>query len=414
MRILYNIAIFVYGLLIRMASPFHKKAKLLAQGRRGAIEKLEAAKNSQKPYIWFHCASLGEFEQGRPLIEAVREQYPQYGILLTFFSPSGYEVRKNYPLADVVMYLPADTKRNAIRLLETVRPAKVFFVKYEFWYHYIAEIGKRNIPLYLVSGIFRENQQFFSNTPWGKWYRKMLTGFTHFFVQDAESQQLLQSIGIAECTVSGDTRFDRVAAIAACSQNIPIVDNFVGDSPVLVAGSTWRPDEELMAGYINSCEKLKCIIAPHEVTRENINRLEQLLTKKTIRFSSATPETIGDYQILIVDSIGMLSSLYKYGSLAYIGGGFGVGIHNTLEAATFGLPVIFGSNYRKFKEAREMVELGAAFTVKTGEDFRIIADKLLSDSRARAEASRKAAAYVNRNKGATRIIIEKTFVSETK
>lgn len=412
MLILYNIAIFVYGLLIRMAAPFHKKAKLWVRGRRNLMQKLEAVKSDEKPYIWFHCASLGEFEQGRPLIEAIKELYPQYKILLTFFSPSGYEVRKNYPQADVVLYLPPDTKRNAIRFLETVRPEKVFFVKYEFWYHYINQIKKRNIPLYLVSGIFRKNQQFFANTPWGKWYRKMLKGFSQFFVQDTESLQLLQSIGITKCTISGDTRFDRVAAIAACSQNIPIVDNFVGDSPVLVAGSTWHPDEELIAQYINSHEKLKSIIAPHEVTRENINRLEQLLTKKAIRFSNATLSNISDYQILIIDSIGMLSSLYKYGSFAYIGGGFGVGIHNTLEAATFGLPVIFGPNYLKFREACDMVELGAAFPVKTEEDFRIIADKLLSDEHTKTEISRKAAEYVNRNKGATRIIIEKTFISE--
>ncbi|MCL1822076.1 MAG: 3-deoxy-D-manno-octulosonic acid transferase, partial [Prolixibacteraceae bacterium] len=327
-------------------------------------------------------------------------------------SPSGYEVRKNFSLADGVIYLPADTRKNAILFLETIRPEKVFFVKYEFWRHYISEIKKRNIPLYLISGIFRDNQQFFSDTPWGKWYREMLTGFTRFFVQDAASQQLLENIGIKGITISGDTRFDRVVAIANSSKNILLVDNFVNNSPVLVAGSTWKPDEEIIIEYINRNETLKCIIAPHEVSPQNINRLEQLLIKKrAVRFSRATPDTIGNYQILIVDVIGMLSSLYRYGSFAYIGGGFGMGIHNILEAATFGLPVIFGPNYRKFKEARDMVGLGAAFPVETEDEFGITADKLLNSDDMRIKASHESAAYVNRNRGATRIIIDETFIS---
>lgn len=359
--------------------------------------------------VWVHCASLGEFEQGRPIIEAIRKQHSGYQIVLTFFSPSGYEIRKNYDLADYICYLPADTKKNAEQLIELVRPEIVFFVKYEFWFHYITELKKRNIPLYLVSAIFRENQLFFKNSPWGKWYRKMLFGFEQFFVQDDQSVKLLNAIGIKHVTKAGDTRFDRVAEIARNGKSIPLVEKFKGNRLLVVAGSTWKPDEELLVQYIHSNPGTKFIIAPHETKKANIERLISLLKTPVICYTEATEESVMNKQIMIVDTIGILSSIYKYADLSYIGGGFGVGIHNTLEAAIFGMPIVFGPNYLKFKEATTMVNLGIAFPVNDFTSLNAILDQLLSNNEQRNSIAGQCTHFTNQNLGATQIILTKVF-----
>jgi 3-deoxy-D-manno-octulosonic-acid transferase len=409
MSVLYETAIFLYHLMIRMIAPYNKKAMQFYSGRKNWLSILKASVDRQSRYIWFHCASLGEFEQGRPVIEAIRNEFPQFKLVLSFFSPSGYEIRKNYPMADVVCYLPADTKRNAAQFIDTIHPEKVFFVKYEFWFNYIITLQKRNIPLYLISGIFRKNQRFFSKMPWGTWFRRSLSPFTFFFVQDQSSADLLAEIGFLNCTISGDTRFDRVAAISKSSKLFPLVDKFTEGKPVLIAGSTWKRDEELIVPYINEQKGLKYIIAPHEVTPQNLNRLVQILKKPTVFFSRISEKNILNYEVIIVDSIGILSSLYRYGSFAYIGGGFGLGIHNILEAATFGLPVFFGPNYGKFREACQLVEKGAAFTVDSTDSFRKGISRLIENPADLKKASEISLHYVKQNQGATAVILQKAF-----
>ncbi len=409
MVFLYNISIFIYSQLVRFFSLFNEKAKLFVNGRKNWEQKLKGKVDKNSRYLWFHCASLGEFEQGRPVIEELKKQFPEYKIALTFFSPSGYEIRKNYELADVVSYLPLDTKRNAKKFLEIIQPEKAFFVKYEFWHHYISECKNRQIPLFAFSAIFRENQQFFKATPWGKWYRKMLFRFDHIFVQNEKSSELLKSIGITSFTVSGDTRFDRVATIAKSSKELPIVEKFKGNSPLVVAGSTWKPDEELLAKFINQSSGIKFIIAPHEVSAANINRLQQMLIKPTLLFSRLQNAEIDKVDVLIIDSIGILSSVYRYGNIAYIGGGFGVGIHNILEAATFGLPVIFGPNYKKFKEAVDLVSQGGAFPIENYEALHQSLSTFCLQKNELEKASKIATDYVAKNVGSTQIIIKKVF-----
>jgi 3-deoxy-D-manno-octulosonic-acid transferase len=409
MILLYKAVIFIYSLLIRLYSVFNEKAKLFVTGRKNWEQNLTSKIDSKSKYIWFHCSSLGEFEQGRPVIEELKQQFPAYKIVLTFFSPSGYEIRKNYPLADIVAYLPMDTKSNAQTLLDIVKPEKAFFVKYEFWYFYISELKRKNIPLYIVSAIFRENQQFFKNTPWGLWYRKILFKVDHLFVQNEISGKLLKSIGLSNFTVTGDTRFDRVAAIARDSKKLPIVEKFKGNSLLIVAGSTWKPDEELLAAFINQSVGIKFIIAAHEVSAANINRIHQLLKKPAISFSKVSESEIDKYDVLIIDSVGLLSSLYRYGNIAYIGGGFGVGIHNILEAATFGLPVIFGPNYKRFKEAVDLISEGGAFSISKTEELRQTLNTLINDEKERQKASQICNFYVAKNVGSTTQIIKKVF-----
>jgi 3-deoxy-D-manno-octulosonic-acid transferase len=408
MTLLYKTGIFFYSIIIHLFSVFNEKAGFFVNGRKNWEENLTQKIDSKAKYIWVHCSSLGEFEQGRPVIEELKQQFPEYKIVLTFFSPSGYEIRKNYPLADVVAYLPMDTKRNANTFLNIVKPEKVFFVKYEFWYFYISELYKRKIPLYILSAIFRENQQFFKNTPWGKWYRKMLFKIEHLFVQNEKSGVLLKSVGISDFTVSGDTRFDRVAAIAKSAKEIPIVEKFKGNSMLIIAGSTWKPDEELLAAFINQ-SSLKFIIAPHEVTESNINRIHQLLKKPAISFSKATEAEIDRFQVLIIDSVGLLSSMYRYGNIAYIGGGFGVGIHNILEAATFGLPVIFGSNYKRFKEAVDLTFEGGAISISSFSELREALNNLINEEKEQVKAAEICKNYVAKNVGSTKVIIKKVF-----
>lgn len=409
MIFLYKTGIFFYSILIHIYSVFNEKAHFFVHGRKNWEKILTQKIDRKAKYIWFHCASLGEFEQGRPVIEELKEQFPQYKIILTFFSPSGYEIRRNYALADIVAYLPMDTKRNARTFLSIVNPEKAFFVKYEFWHFYIAELKKRNIPLYIISAIFRENQQFFKKTPWGKWYRKMLNGIEHFFIQNEKSGELLKTAGISNFTVSGDTRFDRVAAIAKVSKEIPIVEKFRGNSILIIAGSTWKPDEELLAEFINQSVDIKFIIAPHEVSAANINRIHQLLKKPAISYSKVSETEIDRFQVLIIDSVGLLSSLYRYGNVAYIGGGFGVGIHNILEAATFGLPVIFGPNYKKFKEAVDLTSEGGAISISNSNELVNALNNLIKGKNELENASEICRKYVTKNVGSTKLIIKKVF-----
>ncbi|MDX8337639.1 glycosyltransferase N-terminal domain-containing protein [Draconibacterium sp. IB214405] len=409
MSLLYNLGILFYGLFIRVAALFNEKAKLFVAGRKNWKQKLESAVDKNASYIWLHCASLGEFEQGRPVLEEIKKRHPKYKLILTFFSPSGYEIRKNYEGADIVAYLPMDTKKNAKDFIKLVQPEKVFFVKYEFWYNYITELKRQQIPLYIISAIFRENQQFFKSTPWGKWYRKMLHSFEHIFIQNENSAQLLEKAGITHFTVSGDTRFDRVAEIARGAKKFNIVEKFRGNNVTLIAGSTWKPDEELLAAFINNSNNVKFIIAPHEVAPANINRIQELLKKPAICFSKAEISNIDSYDVLIIDSIGILSSLYQYGNIAYIGGGFGVGIHNILEAATFKLPVLFGPNYLKFKEAVDLVAEKGAFPIQNFNELEAALNKLLNDEMSLQNASEICKKYIEKNVGSTKLIINKVF-----
>jgi 3-deoxy-D-manno-octulosonic-acid transferase len=411
MVLIYKAGIFFYSLITRVLSVFNDKAKLFVKGRKNWEVHLAGKIKEGEKYIWFHCSSLGEFEQGRPVIEELKLQYPEYKVVLTFFSPSGYEVRKNFELADVVNYLPLDTKSNAETFLNIIKPEKAFFVKYEFWYFYISELNNRKIPLYIISAIFREKQLFFKNSYWGKWYRNMLFQISHLFVQNDKSGKLLNSIGLSNYTVSGDTRFDRVAKIAKSSKEIEIVEKFRGNSLLIVAGSTWKPDEEMLAEFINENEGIKYIIAPHEVSASNVNRIQQMLKKSNILYSKATKSEIDRYEVLIIDSVGLLSSIYRYGQIAYIGGGFGVGIHNILEAATYGLPVVFGPNYKKFKEAVDLAFEGGAFPVSRYKDLRYIFNKLINEDDTRNKSSLVCKNYVAKNVGSTKLIIKKVFNS---
>jgi len=410
MQLFYNLGIAIFGLGARLWSLFNERAALLVKGRSGAWQQLNSIDLSGS-VIWVHCASLGEFEQGRPLIEAIRATKPDYKIVLSFFSPSGYEVRKNYDKADAVVYLPADTRRNARRFIQLIHPEKVFFIKYEYWFHYFKTLSEAGIPLYSVSSIFRPSQIFFK---WyGGWFRKILRHVTQFYVQDQTSSKLLNSIGIHNHVVAGDTRFDRVAAIAKNAAELPVVAEFSQGAKVLVAGSSWPPDESILAGYINSAPvNVKFIIAPHEVHEGHISELIQKFKVPVCRYSQINGTIPVEARVLIIDTIGVLSAIYRYGSVAYIGGGFGKGIHNTLEAATYGIPVIFGPNHKKFKEALDLIAAGAGFNINTGDDFDKIMSKLWSNdpSTSLLETSGRAAGnYVQSMCGATPLIMKDLF-----
>ena len=379
MSLFYQIAIYGYSLTIRIASFFNKKAGLWINGRNDIFKNLEKAIDPNERIAWFHAASLGEFEQGRPVIEAFRQKFPGFKILLTFFSPSGYEIRKNYSGADYIFYLPPDTKPNAKRFIETVKPEIAVFIKYEFWFNYLKILYDKDLPVFVISAIFRKEQHFFK---WyGGWFRKMLKSITMFFVQNEESKELLQSIGIENVTISGDTRFDRVSAIAGSLKTFPPVEKFAGNTKVFLAGSTWPRDEELILRLANDLAgKMKFIIAPHEIGHERIASITRLFSGfKVLKFSESNESSFAGAHILIIDGMGFLSGLYRYCHIAYIGGGFGKGIHNILEAATFGKPVIFGPKYDKFQEATDLTKLKGAFSVSTAKELEKIAVKLLSD-----------------------------------
>ena len=405
MDLIYHLGLHLFKILLVVASPFNKKAKMWLHGRKGWYDHVKRKLTENETRIWIHAASLGEYEQGRPVIEALKRKKPKQKIVLTFFSPSGYEIQKNYEFADYVFYLPLDTKRNAKRFIHLIRPDFVIFIKYEFWHNFLNTLKRQNIPTYLVSAIFRKDQVFFH---WyGKWYRKMLYQFDHFFVQNSESKQLLEMIDIKEATVSGDTRFDRVYDIASTVKSFPVVEKFCNNKFTFILGSSWKADEEILFDFINdSNNQVKFIIAPHEIHNTNIERIISNLKKKYQRYSLATQINVNEADILIIDNIGILSSIYQYGNIAYIGGGFGSGIHNILEAATFGLPVLFGPNYKKFKEAIELIELGGAFVVKDSVSVTNQLQKLIKDKEHLELTSNKCKDYIKAQKGATITITE--------
>ena len=379
------------------------------QGERDAIRILREKVDPNARYVWFHAASLGEFEQGRPLMEQLRRDHPEYKILLTFFSPSGYEVRKNYEGADIITYLPLDTITNARCFLRTIRPEMAFFIKYEFWYNYLHILRHRNVPVYSVSSIFRPEQVFFK---WyGRQYGHVLKCFTHFFVQNEVSKELLGKIGIHDVTIVGDTRFDRVLHIKEQTRQLPIVESFRASRPAMVAGSSWQPDEEIFVRYFNEHKDWKLIIAPHVIGEDHLRQIEKLLEgRKVIRYTAAEklPATdfpsLASYDVLIIDCYGLLSSIYGYGDVAYIGGGFGVGIHNLLEAAVWGVPVVFGPNNQRFQEAQELKAVCGGFEINSYDDF----ERLMSQF-ANAEylqsCGTKAGEYVKSRAGATNLIL---------
>ena len=410
---IYNIVIYFVLCGIAIASLFNEKVRKMWRGEREAFKILKQKVDPNAKYIWFHAASLGEFEQGRPLMERIRKDYPQYKILLTFYSPSGYEVRKNYEGADIICYMPVDTRLNAIRFLRLVRPVMAFFIKYEFWSNFLHILKHRNIPTYSVSSIFREDQVFF------KWYGRNYAGvlkcFTRFFVQNEESKRLLEGIGITAVDVVGDTRFDRVLQIKEAAKQLPICEAFrtgvassqSADVPhhdfkVFVAGSSWPPDENIFIPFFNEHKDWRLLIAPHVIAEEHLKLILSLIKdKKVVRYTQTTPEEAAEADVLIIDCFGLLSSMYNYGDVAYIGGGFGVGIHNTLEAAVWNMPVIFGPNNKKFQEAQGLLKSGGGFEINTYEDFSGLMSSLMNDETFLKQAGDKAGAFVAHLAGAT-------------
>lgn len=410
---IYNIVIYFVLWGIAIASLFNEKVRKMWRGEREAFKILKQKVDPNAKYIWFHAASLGEFEQGRPLMERIRKDYPQYKILLTFYSPSGYEVRKNYEGADIICYMPVDTRLNAIRFLRLVRPVMAFFIKYEFWSNFLHILKHRNIPTYSVSSIFREDQVFF------KWYGRSYAGvlkcFTRFFVQNEESKRLLEGIGITAVDVVGDTRFDRVLQIKEAAKQLPICEAFrtgvassqSADVPhhdfkVFVAGSSWPPDENIFIPFFNEHKDWRLLIAPHVIAEEHLKLILSLIKgKKVVRYTQTTPEEAAEADVLIIDCFGLLSSMYNYGDVAYIGGGFGVGIHNTLEAAVWNMPVIFGPNNKKFQEAQGLLKSGGGFEINTYEDFSGLMSSLMNEDTFLKQAGDKAGAFVAHLAGAT-------------
>lgn len=399
----------IYQSFIWLASKFNNnKATLFLSGRENVFALLEQKRLPGERYVWFHAASLGEFEQGRPIMESLKNSHPEFKILLTFFSPSGYEVRKDYQGADIICYLPMDMSWNVKRFLDIVQPDCAIFIKYEFWMNYLLELKKRQIKTYIVSAIFRESQLFFRS--YGGFYRRLLKSFTHLFVQNDESVRLLHSIGFDNVTKVGDTRFDRVADIAAKSKDLPIVQAFKSDAKVLIAGSSWPNDENILLPYFNQNFPLKLIIAPHEIHEEHLQSIISKLKRPYLRYSQATTENISEADCLIIDCFGLLSSIYRYGEIAYIGGGFGVGIHNILEAAVYGIPVIFGPNFRKFQEAVDLQQKGGAFVIENYESFsQIMSEFLEENSSLYSSACKVSNDYSQANKGATSKVVNAIF-----
>ena len=408
---MYSILIHFYAFIVALISPFHRKARLMRWGQWKTNRILREKIDRNAKYIWFHASSLGEFEQGRPMMEKIKQEHPDYKILLTFFSPSGYEVRKNYNGADVICYLPFDTPFRVKKFLRLAHPVMAVFIKYEFWGNYLHELKKRGIPVYIISAIFRPDQLFFQ---WfGAPYRKMLYNFTHLFVQDERSKELLAEFNIRNVTVCGDTRFDRVLDICRQARELPNVERFVKNEKgeqvqTLIAGSSWPQDEDILIPYFNKHPELKLIIAPHEIHQEHLTYIESLLKRPSVRLSEVLQDNhlLEGKDCLIVDSFGMLSSIYRYGTIAYIGGGFGAGIHNTLEAAVYGIPVLFGPRYQKFKEARDLIKVGGGFSISSKEEFTDEMDELLTNQQTLATAGKSAGNFVSGNAGATEQILK--------
>lgn len=411
MNAVYNLAINLFRMGVRVVAMRRPKARKLVDGERMALDRLRQSIDQAHDYIWIHAASLGEFEQGRPLIEMLRRERPGQHILLTFFSPSGYEVRCNYPEVDAVSYLPFDTPSRVRAFLDIVHPSMAIFVKYEFWGNYLQELRRRSIPVYIVSAIFRPAQIFFK--PWGGIFRDMLKCYTRLYVQDDNSRRLLAGIGITDVTVAGDTRFDRVTDIMRQRVDIPEAASVASRGDItIVAGSTWGPDEKILIPYFNAHPALRLIIAPHEIDEERLRSIESLLARPSVRLSKATPEDVEKAECLIIDCFGKLSSMYRYGDIAYIGGGFGAGIHNINEAAVYDMPILFGPNYHKFKEAHDMLACGGAFTFTDSESFASVLDPIIQSPDALAAASRAAGEYIRAHLGATERIYADLFPSE--
>lgn len=405
MRLLYNLGIWLYGVILRIISPFNPKAKLWVDGRKDLLSRINQTVEKGQKYIWFHFASLGEFEQGRAVLEQIKKRYPQEKIIITFFSPSGYEIRKNTNLADHVFYLPEDTAKNAKVFIDIIQPKFVVFTKYEYWYHYFNELNKRHIRLLMVSAIFREEQIFFQS--YGGFFRSILRNVTYFFAQNMDSVHMLKWINITNAGLAGDTRFDRVVELATQHKAIPQVEKFCSDYKTLVAGSTWKPDEELLKQLSINNPQWKFILAPHEIHQTHIQDLVKLFGDPILfsQFDTYSEDIIHNAQILFIDNIGILSSLYYYADITYIGGGFGVGIHNTLEAATYGKPVIFGPKYEKFQEAVDLITLMGGFSISNYEELKQVFMSLLDESFLK-KSGNAAKKYVQQRAGATQIIMK--------
>ena len=396
---MYNIVIYIYLIGVVIASLFSKKVRNMWRGERQAIGIIKEKMDPNAQYVWFHAASLGEFEQGRPLMEQLKREHPEYKILLTFFSPSGYEVRKNYEGADIITYLPLDTIMNARRFLRTIRPVMAFFIKYEFWYNYLHILKYRKVPVYSVSSIFSPEQVFFK---WyGRSYGRVLHCFTHFFVQNEISRQLLAKIGINEVTVVGDTRFDRVLQIKEAAKQLPVVEAFTDGHRTFVAGSSWQPDEDIFIPWFNAHKDWKLIIAPHVIGEDHLQQILSKIEGKAVRYTQASAEEVRDAQVLIIDCFGLLSSIYHYGDVAYVGGGFGVGIHNLPEAAVWGVPVIFGPNNQRFQEAQQLKACGGGLEINGAADFQRIMDRFDANPQQVEADGKKAGDYVKGKAGAT-------------
>ncbi|MBN2520064.1 MAG: 3-deoxy-D-manno-octulosonic acid transferase [Bacteroidales bacterium] len=405
MDLLYEIGLRFFYFMALTGSLFDKKARLWVKGRKGLFRRIRNEIDNINSIAWFHCASLGEFEQGRPIIEEFKLKYPHFKLLLTFFSPSGYEIRKNYAGADYIYYLPLDTKRNAGKFVKLINPKVAFFIKYEFWYNFINQLHKNKIPVFLVSGIFRKNQVFFKR--YGGWYRKILKKFNFLFVQDMDSYNLIRKIDIKNVTIAGDTRFDRVYLHSKSAIDYPEIELFKQNKIILIAGSTWPVDDELLIKFINESEfDIKYIIAPHVISVSQIQHISEKIKFNTIKYSERGNNDLRNAKVLIIDGIGMLSSLYKYGNIAYIGGAFGKGLHNILEAAAFGLPVIFGPNYNKFREAISLIENGGAFSINDYDEFYNNLNGLLTNQEEINRIGRICKNYVIRNKGVTKRILQ--------
>lgn len=406
MLFLYNLILLFTSQVVKLLALFNPKMKLFVDGRKGVFERIREKINPSDKTIWFHAASLGEYEQGLPVIEQIKIKYPEHKIVVTFFSPSGYEVRKNNTVADLTIYLPLDTKHNAQLFVELVHPEMVFFIKYEFWPNYLNELKKRTIKTYLISGIFRENQAFFKG--YGGFYRNALNTFDYFFVQNENSKKLLQSIGFTNVKISGDTRFDRVVSILERDNSLDFIEQFKDQKTTIVIGSSWPKDESLLVNYINSVtDDLKFIIAPHNIHKAEIDKLQTLITKKTILYSEKENQNLNEFQIFIIDTIGILTKIYSYADIAYVGGGFGnPGVHNILEPATFGVPIVIGPNYSHFAEATALVHQGGCVSISNQKELNEAFDNLISNEDIRHEKGHICETFVQMNKGATVTILK--------
>ena len=406
MLFLYNLILLFASQLVKLLALFNPKMKLFVDGRKGVFEKIREKINPTDKTIWFHAASLGEYEQGLPVIEQIKIKYPEHKIVVTFFSPSGYEVRKNNTTADLTIYLPLDTKHNAQLFVELVHPEMVFFIKYEFWPNYLNELKKRTIKTYLISGIFRENQAFFKG--YGGFYRNALNTFDYFFVQNENSKKLLESIGFTNVKISGDTRFDRVVSILERDNSLDFIEQFKDQKTTIVIGSSWPKDESLLINYINSASAdLKFIIAPHNIHKPEIDKLQTLITKKTILFSEKENQNLNEFQVFIIDTIGILTKIYSYADIAYVGGGFGnPGVHNILEPATFGVPIVIGPNYSHFAEATALVHQGGCVSISNQKELNETLDNLISNEDIQHEKGHICETFVQMNKGATVTILQ--------